>query len=1062
VRLKNSFLSSLLAFLLAFAALPPLAAAQDAAAPAAGKARWGSEVFIITRNAQGESVCRLATPEERRRLLRPEAARPDRVLIYPGARQPMLDVKDNDGGAAPSAMTTSTGAQLAPSAGLRIVLHGTPQLNANTTARDAFIAAANKWEARISTRMTVVLDVDFGPTFFGQDWSSEDVLGATGSAQTTRRYSTVRNQLRAASPRAEETALYNALPATSVPVELNNATTSTSSVRLTATVARALGIVPDITNPDAVPLNQGDAGIGFNSAHDFDFNPSDGIAPGLLDFDAVVVHEIGHALGFSSDSGDNTASPVAILDLFRVRPGTVSAGNLATFGTARRVMSEGGTQVYFNNRTNTLGSNELQLSTGGSDGDGGDGEQSSHWKDDRFGPFIGIMDPSLPSGRREQLNNNDLMAFDSFGYKIDGTMVSPPAPPPPVPPANDNFANAIVLQGSSGTITGDNFDATRQAGEPDPSGDPNGVVGQRSVWYFWTAPASGTVTMNTVGSDYDTTLGAYTGSAVNALTALAENDDVDPGEIIHSNITFNATAGTTYRIMVNGWHSDTGTFKLNWTGATAPARIQFASAAFSALERDGTAGILVTRTGDLTATQTVSYQTSNGTATAGADYTAAGGQITFAPGGTRAIIGIAISDDATVEPNETVSIKLAPVTANTVLGSVSAAALTIRDDDTFPANSVRIAGEATRQAAEGAGKIDFTVTRAGDLSQAASVGYRTVDGTATSLKDYTFASGTLNFAAGDASETFSVLLTEDFHDEADERFNVELRGPVGTSLDAGQPLVQVFIQDDDPAGLTTNPSDITRDFVEQHYNDFLNRVADAGGLGFWSSGIDTCGADPACRGRKRVDTSAAFFLSIEFQETGYLVYRMYKSAFANLPGAPVPVRFEEFMRDTQEIGRGVVVGTPGWPQKLEANKQAFALAFVSRGRFKTAHPAELAPEQFVDALNANAGGVLTAAQRAALVTQLAANNTPAGRAAVLRQIAENQTLRDNEFRRAFVLMQYFGYLRRDPNAGQDAPFGYAGFNFWLTKLNQFGGDYRAAEMVRAFIESIEYRQRFGQ
>ena len=75
---------------------------------------------------------------------------------------------------------------------------------------------------------------------------------------------------------------------------------------------------------------------------------------------------------------------------------------------------------------------------------------------------------------------------------------------------------------------------------------------------------------------------------------------------------------------------------------------------------------------------------------------------------------------------------------------------------------------------------------------------------------------------------------------------------------------------------------------------------------------------------KRINVSAAFFLSIEFQETGYLVYRMYKAAYGNLPGTPVPVRLNEFLPDTQQIGRGVVVGEPGWQQVLENNKQAFA------------------------------------------------------------------------------------------------------------------------------------------
>ena len=81
------------------------------------------------------------------------------------------------------------------------------------------------------------------------------------------------------------------------------------------------------------------------------------------------------------------------------------------------------------------------------------------------------------------------------------------------------------------------------------------------------------------------------------------------------------------------------------------------------------------------------------------------------------------------------------------------------------------------------------------------------------------------------------------------------------------------------------------------------------------------------------------------------------------------------------------------------------------------------------------------------------------RSNVLFQIAENQKLQQQEFNRAFVLMEYFGYLRRNPDAAPDTNF--AGFNFWLTKLNQFNGNYINAEMVKAFITAIEYRQRFG-
>jgi len=81
------------------------------------------------------------------------------------------------------------------------------------------------------------------------------------------------------------------------------------------------------------------------------------------------------------------------------------------------------------------------------------------------------------------------------------------------------------------------------------------------------------------------------------------------------------------------------------------------------------------------------------------------------------------------------------------------------------------------------------------------------------------------------------------------------------------------------------------------------------------------------------------------------------------------------------------------------------------------------------------------------------------RAQALRQIGENQNLNNAEFNRAFVLMQFFGYLRRDPNSGPDTD--YTGYDFWQTKLNQFNGNFVAAEMVKAFITSSEYRQRFG-
>jgi hypothetical protein len=225
-----------------------------------------------------------------------------------------------------------------------------------------------------------------------------------------------------------------------------------------------------------------------------------------------------------------------------------------------------------------------------------------------------------------------------------------------------------------------------------------------------------------------------------------------------------------------------------------------------------------------------------------------------------------------------------------------------------------------------------------------------------------------------------------------------------------------------------------------------------------SSPLEDGGADAGCREVRRGDPSADFFRSTEFQETGYLVYLLHKAAYGDLPGTPVPVRLADFLRDASEVGRGVVFGQDGWQQKLEANKQAFAAGFASRPEFAARHPQSLTPEAFVDALNANSGGALSQIERDTLVSEL--KNGVKTRAQALRAVAEDTDMQRQEFNRAFVLMQYFAYLRRDPDRGPDKDFG--GYNFWLSKLNEFGGDHSRAEMARAFIQSAEFRKRCGQ
>jgi hypothetical protein len=361
--------------------------------------------------------------------------------------------------------------------------------------------------------------------------------------------------------------------------------------------------------------------------------------------------------------------------------------------------------------------------------------------------------------------------------------------------------------------------------------------------------------------------------------------------------------------------------------------------------------------------------------------------------------------------------------------------------------------------------VDIIVTRAGDLSGPASVEYSSSDGTATERGDYIAAHGTLTFAPGETAKIFAVLINEDSQVEGNESFNLILSNPSGTAL--GNPSIATVTIVEDANESLQNPIDDPQNFVCQHYHDFLNRQPDLPGLAFWTNQLTSCGADQQCLAARRVDVSAAFFLSIEFQQTGYLVERTYQAAFGNDNGVStlggthqlaVPIiRLREFVFDTQRISQGVVVLQGNWEQVLENNKQAFLSEFVQRPRFTTAFPIGMTAADFVDTLNRNAGNPLSAAERTQLVADLASGNK--GRAEVLRAVAEHANMVNSELNRAFVLMQYFGYLRRNPNDPQDTD--YSGYDFWLTKLNQFNGNFVNAEMVRAFLTSIEYRQRFG-
>jgi Calx-beta domain-containing protein/uncharacterized protein DUF4214 len=352
--------------------------------------------------------------------------------------------------------------------------------------------------------------------------------------------------------------------------------------------------------------------------------------------------------------------------------------------------------------------------------------------------------------------------------------------------------------------------------------------------------------------------------------------------------------------------------------------------------------------------------------------------------------------------------------------------------------------------------VALTVRRTGNLAEPATVDYATANGEAREGYDYIMARGTLRFAAGESTKQVRVLVIDDAYMEQDEGLMLALSNPSGGPQLGTPHAAALMVMGNDQTTTGTNPADEARFFVRQHYADFLNREPDEDGLQFWASQIENCGSDRQCVERVRVNVSAAFFHSIEFQQTGYLAYRLRKATDSGMP------RYADFLRDTQEVGEGVVVGTPGWAEKLAEKQRSFVEGWAQRADFRARYDA-LTDEQFVDALIANTGVEFDAGTRGQLVTAL--RSGAATRGGVLRRVADYEPYIKAEFNRAFVLMQYFGYLRRSPEEADfrgEADPNWLGYNFWLRKLNENGGNYERAEMVKAFITSIEYRLRFGQ
>ncbi len=258
-------------------------------------------------------------------------------------------------------------------------------------------------------------------------------------------------------------------------------------------------------------------------------------------------------------------------------------------------------------------------------------------------------------------------------------------------PVNDNFTNATVIAGFVGSALGITTGATAEPGEPNHW--PTTLTG-RSVWYSWVAPADGTVSIDTLGSAYDTILAVYTGSNVAALNLIANDDDSGFG--LESQVIFFGVAGTTYNIAVDGYNYNdglgprNGPFRLNWASATnfvaAPTNeIQFAATNFTAAENaPGFAVIIVNYGGGAAGPVSIDYATADGTALVGTDYLRVTNTLTFQVGESNKSFTVPILDNAVQNSNKTVLLSLANPTGGAVLGALSNAVLTIQDDETLP------------------------------------------------------------------------------------------------------------------------------------------------------------------------------------------------------------------------------------------------------------------------------------------------------------------------------------------------------------------------------------------
>jgi Tol biopolymer transport system component len=511
---------------------------------------------------------------------------------------------------------------------------------------------------------------------------------------------------------------------------------------------------------------------------------------------------------------------------------------------------------------------------------------------------------------------------------------------------------------------------------------------------------------------------------------------------------------------------------LDWFADWQPVpvvSVQFSSATYSAGEGDVSVIVTVNRTGDVSGVSTIDFASSNGSASQLRDYETANGTLTFTAGQTSRTFRVLLVDDVFVEGSETINLALSNPTGAT-LAAPNTATVTIVDNDssgsTSPVSKQFVANltgaeevPATPNTVKGNGGI---VQLSNDeLSAKVSLLFSGLTGNETGAHIHAGAPGV------NGPIIFSLMLGNPVNDSVINPTTQQI-----IDLRAGQQYMNAHsdgFQNGEIRGqLLWNPAEEADFFVRQAYFDFLSRVPDANGLAFWIDQITQCQSGVECLRRKRVDVSNAFFYEQEFQQTAAYVLRLYRGAYGNNQPFPNPNPNGGFPNEEKKLpsyavfvaDRARVIGGANLAQK----QLDLANLFVARPEFVAKYPASLATaDQFVDAVLLtlqNDLGVNLSGQRTNLINLY---NTQGGRAAVMYRLADdnatnpitNQPFIDAEYNRSFVLGQYFGYLRRNP----DIP----GFIFWLGQVN--GAPIRDVTkqhaMVCSFVTSGEFQFRFG-